>query len=476
MKEKGVIIIITFLTLGILLTLGAYFLSTSLAGSRISKSQETATRTYYLAEAGVNEAIWKLKNDEITTDGDDPWETCFTTNTVSCTDCKTWSDTFVRNYSADSTTTVSIENLGMCARGEIIATSSITFSSGKTSQRVIKIKVLKSLGSLTENSPIFAGAPSGECTIIASKLNIYDGNIFSSNNINIKNWSTVNIYDNPGTGEQEGKALAVSNVNISLSTLNASGTCDKAICDPVCDLLEECPPDPISMPAIDFDSDEETSYKSRADQAEQYGQCDVEGKNSGGSTVLTSSECLFTKNEFENLLWQIGEGGTLYLRHKADFNATSTYYVEGEIALKGKRYLDIDGVLVADGTINIGEKYHWGGSFGFTQITITDPGVGIPSGLLTKGKMNIGSYSSFQDVSIVGLLYSQDEMRITSIPNSFNLTGGAIARKFSLTSALQPLNIYLDNDVIREAVWGGPSPPGVPYSPVVTIEHWEEAY
>jgi len=72
-RKKGVILIVAFLTLGILLLLGVYFLSFTLTDSRISKSQVSATQTYYLAEAGVNEAIWKLKNDSI-------WKNNFETN------------------------------------------------------------------------------------------------------------------------------------------------------------------------------------------------------------------------------------------------------------------------------------------------------------------------------------------------------------------------------------------------------------
>jgi hypothetical protein len=196
--------------------------------------------------------------------------------------------------------------------------------------------------------------------------------------------------------------------------------------------------------------------------------------------VVSSDECVFTEDEVEDFFKNIGGGGTLFLKHKASQNGTSTYYVEGDINLKGKRYLNIDGILIADGTINIGEKKNWEGASGNSNITITDPGVGIPSGLLTKRKVNFGPYSASEDASIVGLIYSQDEMRLTSLPYSFNITGGMIARKFSLSSVsgAASLNVYLDNSIIREGVWGGSSPPGgsLTFSPVITIEHWEEAY
>ena len=70
-------------------------------------------------------------------------------------------------------------------------------------------------------------------------------------------------------------------------------------------------------------------------------------------------------------------------------------------------------------------------------------------------------------------------MRLTSLPHLFEVRGGIIARKFSLTSVFQSLNIYLDNVIIQEGVWGGPQPPSgtaPSYSPVVTIDHWEESY
>jgi len=483
LESEGSVILITILVLGVMIFLASFFITFSLTGCRISQSQAVSTRTYYLAEAGIQEAIWKLKNDEILSDGDDPWKTCFVSSTIDCPDCSSWQDSFVRNYTPDSTTTVSIEN-SQCAQGTINATATLSFGGNKVAQRVVKVKVIKAFGSLTEDSPLFAGAPSGESTIQASEMNIYDGNIFSNNNINIKFWSEVNVYDNPITPtstSQEGQVLSVQNINITLSTLTSSSTCSKNFCTQ--GICEKCPPDPVPMPAIDFDSSQANSYKNKALQAQEKGQCSVVGRDSTGNVVLTSSKCVFSEREFEDLLWQIGRGGTLTLEHKSSARATSTYYVEGGINLRGERYLEINGILVADETVNIGERFCWkrGGESdcGFDQITINDPGKGIPSGLLTKAKINFGPYTSFREINIKGLVYSQDEMRLTSIPYAFKVIGGMVARKFSLTSAFQPLNIYLDNVIIQEAVWGGPQPPGEDsqiFSPVVTIEHWEESY
>jgi len=63
-KNRGVISLIAFLSLGIFLLLGTYFLSLGLTETKITKSEEISAKTYYLAESGINEAIWKLENDE----------------------------------------------------------------------------------------------------------------------------------------------------------------------------------------------------------------------------------------------------------------------------------------------------------------------------------------------------------------------------------------------------------------------------
>ncbi len=470
-RQKGVIVVIAFLALGILLLLSAYLLSFTTVESKTAESQAVSVKTYYLAEAGINEAIWKLKNDQA-------WEDGF----VNEPECQTWQTSFTRSYLPNTATIVSIQN-SQCARGEITATSTITLSGGKKAQRVVRVKVLKSLGSLTEDSPVFAGAPSGESTIQASIMDVFEGNIFINNNFNIKLWSQVSA---------EGRALIVGNNTVSQeSILNADGVCAKNICQSTstCACADQekfdecsqnsCPPKSFSMPTIDFDSPEPTSYKNKTLTAQSQGQCSVVGKNAQSVTVLNSADCLFSESEFEDFLWLVGEGGKLILEHKTQGAAVSTYYVEGGINLEGGRSLEINGILVADGTVNIGEKSQWKGDSGFNQLTISDPGVGFPSGLLTKAKINFGFYAAFQDISITGLIYSQDEIRLVSVPTILNVVGGIVARKFSLTSAWSHLNIYLDNDIIREGVWGGPTPPGgerPPYSPVVTVEHWEESY
>lgn len=485
--SQGTVIIITFLILVALLLLGSYFLIFTLTESRISKSQEAGARTYYLAEAGINEAIWKLGNDGITTDGDPAWEADFIDpdkNPDSGGDY--WTAEFTRSFGDGSSCQVTIQN-SACGRGKIISTSTLSLPDGKTAQRIVKTTVFKALASPVKDSAILSGGSSENIDIKFSKLRIYDGNLFSNHNLDIKGASTVEVYDNPATLDDpetpetenlEGQVLAVGNLNQSSnSTLTSETICAKDTCTEKCEGYpptgEGCPPDPIPVPLVDFDSLSPYSFKSRAQTAQDGLECGV--LCNGAFCTTQPNKCVYSASEFEDLLWEVGEGGILTLNNVIT-------YVTGNIDLRGGRRLVVNGTLVADDNIKIGEKYSWtrGGQKdeGFSQITINRPTSESPSGLLTKRKINFGLYSSFQPIDITGIVYANDEVSMVSMPESFNVVGGIIARKLSLTSIWQWLNITLDNDIILYGLGYKINSQLIEpvFSPVITIDHWEESY
>jgi len=429
--------VIALVTLSLLLLLGIYFVTFVLTESRMSRSYNLATKTYYLAEAGINEAIWKLKNDDTTADGDEAWKDKFMTEP----DCNNWSATLERTgVSAlfeDSSYTVTIQN-SSCARGQIISTAKITLPEGKTTQRIIKIKVFKTLNPAPiEDSALFTGGPSEVMTVRSSLLNVYDGNLFSNNNIIIRNGSTVNIYDNGGSPELEGQTMAAGNISVLGSTLTTTAQCAKNICQAGCD---KCPPDVIDMPMIDFDSSAPESYKSKAEAA---------------GTVYTSSE-------FEDLLWT---NQNLTLNNEVT-------YVTGPIELRGGQIVTVNsGVLVADGTITIGERDCWTKTptesrCGDSQITITHT-PNIAAGLLTKNSISFGRYTL--QIDIVGLVYATDKLDLVRVPQTVDVTGAMMARKISIINVAEGVTTW-DSAIVKETI-GTPA-----YSPVVTVEHWEESY
>lgn len=491
-KQKGTVLIIAFIIFGVLIILGTYFLNFTLSELKITKSQTLAIQAYYLAEAGINKAIWKLKYDTTTTDGDLPWANCFVTSTVECGNCLGWSATFTitDELIPESQVIVSIQNsTSSCARGKITATSTIAFANDKVAQRVVKTSVYKALANPVQGAVVFSGGTSENIDIDASKIKVY-GNLFSNNNLNIKLISELEVY---ATSSGEGKILVVNNYNKSwLSDVSSTAICAKNTCNTTttCECTDtnkfqkcetnSCPPISISTPSVDFDSSNSTSFKNRAKALENEGKCQIFCKKVNQSPTLCSNKCVFEDpSSFEDLLWQVGENGTLIL---GTSDIPTITYIEGQIDLKGGRHLVVNGALLADGTINIGEKFQWvrGGKKdeGFSQITINRPTATTTSGLLTKSKINFGLYSSFTTTTITGVIYAYDEIRFTSIPQSFTVQGGIIARKLSFTSLFQWLNFILDDEIILYGL--GYVIDGVPinptYSPVITVEHWEETY
>lgn len=477
LSKKGTILIIAFLTLGILLLLGVYFISFTLTESRIAKSQTVGTQAYYIAEAGIHQAIWKLKNDDI-------WKECFATSTAKC-DCKYWKASFSTSTDTllpNSSVSVTIKNLE-CARGRIVATSTIVLLGGKMAQRVVETVVFKSLASPTEDAAVFSGGASENIDIKFSKIRVY-GNLFSNHNLDIKGESIVEVY---ATSSAEGKILAVGNFTTSTdSTVSSIAICAKDTCQTTstCACSSEeferceenrCPPLKLSMPLVDFDSAATSSFKSRAQQAEDNDDCSILCEKQGQSPYECSTECVFSEDVFNDLLWEVGEGGALILNITA---SPGIVYVEGRIEVRGGRHLVVNGALLADRTIDIGARYKWKGDEGKSQITINQPTTTTASGLLTKAKINFGSYSSLTTTTITGVVYANDEVRMVSLPEGFILTGGIIARKLSFTSVWQWFDFILNNEIIRYGLGYKIDTYSVnpTYSPIITIEHWEEAY
>lgn len=444
--QKGVIIIIAFLTLGILLLLGIYFLSFTITESKISASQEIATKTYYLAETGINEAIWKLNNDTITTDGDDAWKSDFVDKNKNSYP-NYWTDTFNGGEDLGGSYAVTIQNIAL-AQGEITSTATIDLPGGKTAQRVIKIGVFKAIGTPTEDIAVFSGGKGkhDEMKIKNSVIDIDNGeggDIFSNGDVKLEKKGEITVDKIRAV-----KKIKKPKKEKDWPILNVNAICAKDTCEGDC-TEEDCPPDSIGMPKVNFDKGE-NSYKKQAEAA----------------------GTLYTQKEFEDLLWKVGDGGTLTLSNISNI----VIYVKGSVRLRGNRNLVINnGVLVAEKNIEIGKKKDWKRGDekheGDCQLTITnDPIIegGAASGLLAKGKIEFGEYASS---TIAGLLYAGKEIKFKKMktPNTLTLTGGIMAKKVRFED-LEEINITLNDTVIHNVL------ENQIYSPLVIIEHWEESY
>ena len=458
--QKGTIVIISFIAVIILLILGFYFLNSVIAETRISKSMETAAVAYYLAESGINEAIWKLNNDS-------DWYENFVSETLNPdVSGEYWSDYFSRESIGGGSYFVTIENINR-GYGEIISMAEVPFFD-KKARRKIKISVFRGLDSPVYNAGIFTGGSSQNVSISHSKITINNGNLFAGNNLEISGLSIVRVVDDPETETLEGQIISSKEIKIKEeSVVEFETLCSSVDCYDGC---ESCPPEDMAVPLIDFDSESPTSFKERAKTRESENNCSVYCHPENGEEYQCSNKCFFSGKEFENLLSEAGEKGILILKNEIT-------YVSGSVNIEDDVMLDVNGVLVVDGDVIIGTKKIKSGDIG-CHIKITEPGPNKASGLLSTGKIDFGESSLRENTSIEGVLYAYNEMSLISVPYKIEVEGALIARKFSITSVFEGIEITLNNEKIMRALGYLIDDQVITpiFSPIIKVDHWEEVY
>lgn len=411
-QPRGSILILTLILTSLTVFLGIYVLSFSLTDRTLAQSHARALQAYYFGEAGINHAIFRLKNDGTYANGfetDAGWQTEFT---------------LANPFGAAGGYTVAITNTGL-ARADIVSTASLSFQ-GTAAQRVVRTKVFKAIGSINplgEN----AGYADGNIDISASDVRFHNGSAHSNNNFTVNVGSTVSV---------DTALNAVNNLIInggSAVTVNGLDS-EVAGAEIYAANYANGPAPAVTMPAIDFDSSDSRSYKSRA------------------ATV-------YSEAQFGSLL----EAADTVLALPGPIT-----YVEGDIVLRGDRDLAVTGALIAERDIIIGDRNCWQGHCGPSNVTVTVV-PGEPSGLLAKRKIKFDLYTG--DIAINGLVYANDQITVTTFTDLFDVTGGLVSRKLTITSVWQPLDVYRD-DVITAPAFNEYTS----FSPVISIEHWEEEY
>lgn len=407
-QPNGFALVTSIFIMLLMLSLALYATSFVITEMKISNSQSNSVKTYYLAESGIAEAIWKIKNDSVWKsgfEGDDGWTIDYTRDPAI--------------YSNGSYR-IQITNSEL-ARGDITVTASLDLGGGNLAQRVVKTSVYKALGeSIIGQHGEYAD---GNIDMSGTVLRVFNGGIFSNGNIIANYWSVINA---------DGAVQAVGNINTNQSSqIIASSTKASNLNPPA--------PDPIAMPAVSFDdAGDAESYKARASQ-------------------------IYTASQFSNLLWA-NRGKTLTLN--------GITYVTGAVDIYGSNDLIINGALAADGNITIGKNTVlccWGLScLNRSDIVINNPGEDAPSGLLSKGRVDFElCMDSFNGA---GLVYANDKINILSLPYNIDITGALVARKITLTSLWQGVNLTYDTALVNSALGSAA------FSPIVTVEHWEEEY
>lgn len=404
-NNDGIALLVTILLMSLILFLSLYFLTFSLNENRIANSQTLGTKTYYLAEAGIAEMVWKLKNNSTYQDNFE--------NNPSWTMSFTHDDPFGLN---SGSYTVNITNSNE-AHAEIVSTGSINLGSGKNTQRVIRTYVYKALGQtgLEDKS----GYADGNIDISGSIVNFYNGSAHSNNVFTVNGGSFIYVEsDLNAAGNYLESWTSSSNILGSIYAANYPPAAEE-----------------VDMPAIDFDSIATSSLKNRAD-------------------------IIYSSDDFEDLMW---DNQNLILNN----NIT---YVEGDVEIKGAQTLTINGLLVIERDLEVGVKNNWKSRSGSNSI-IVNHASGTPSGILVGRQINIKEYTN--TINATGVIYANDQINIINIQpgiSSFDIVGGLVSRKLTITSSWQPINITHDNNILMEVF------EATEYSPIILVEHWEEEY
>lgn len=441
-NTKGSIMVMAMVILATLTFLATYFLSFTITGAKMTQSYELSTRAYYMAEAGLAEAIFKLQKDPV-------WQAAFETMpTIEDPLCAGWSISPLTRVSVlelGGSYTVSVVNLG-CAKAEISSIGTVTYGDA-TGRKVAKTQVYKAMGNVVSEFGIFSGGSSENIEFKSSNpVRIHNGSLFSNNLLKVKNESQVSV---------DNKALAANDILIDNDAQLNAISCAKNICQEGCEAISECPPDSVSLPPLDFDSDEPTSYLSQA----QQGDCSSVRQDG-------QSNCLFTPAQFTKIMWDNYPSLSLPVG--------ATVYVAGDINISASQTVTVNGILAADGNINLGNNLCWMYSAfpyvrcGNPNIVVLSPGAGQSSGLLAEGKVNVSNY--LNSLNVQGLIYAGEEAKFSSLNHQTEIHGGVVGRKLTFSSLWNGFDVYLDPDMIVNTFHD------VQYSPTITIDHWEENY
>ena len=133
-KQRGFVLILSMLVLATLMMVGSYLVSVSNSENKIATSQFLASKDYYLAETGINEMLWKIKNNTST-------RQAFLNGSLGVSDNISRANVFNDSRASYA---VSAKNT-TAAEAWVTATSTYAINS-YISQRVVKSYVAKATG------------------------------------------------------------------------------------------------------------------------------------------------------------------------------------------------------------------------------------------------------------------------------------------------------------------------------------------
>jgi Tfp pilus assembly protein PilX len=239
----------------------------------------------------------------------------------------------------------------------------------------------------------------------------------SANNITINNGglhSNGNIITNASTNlTVQGAITAVGSNNLTAGNVHADSTRDKHSNPPVAI---------VEMPSVSFDNaGDPNSLKARAAH-------------------------VYTPTQFANTVL-----------NNSIITLTGINYVTGDINITGAKIITINGALVSDGSININ---------GAVNMTVNQPTTSTPAGLIAKNNI---TFTAAANVNLSGIIYGNNTCDMSNSALNLTVNGAIICMNTNLKGTA---NLTINTNPQRTAAVLG----SAGFSPVVTVQHWEEEY
>lgn len=317
---SGFVLIVVTVVLAALLFLGSYFLEQSTAEIRISGSENAASKAYYLAEAGANEAIYKFKNDSA-------WKTKFLNGTLA-------NDTVTRSavFDANGGYTISATSAGD-ALADIVVTATYNVG-GQQAKRVIKSRFTRATNPAdTWGQSMYGGDTStqqnGNVTV-SRTCTVTGGTLQANQNFKVTNHATLTV----NSAKVQANNNIIVNGGGSLALNDSTQT-------------EHVPT--VGMPQLDFDSSSGTSLKNRADQTYTAAAFAAlpSGTTLNGVTYVTGNATWTNKNLTVNGI--LAASGDITLSLSSAYSVTINS-ASGGSGLLGKNNIN---ATVTDANLNI---------------------------------------------------------------------------------------------------------------------------
>lgn len=408
---------ITVLILMIVLAAITYLFAEVIFGElSIARNNRSGSLAFTLAEAGVQEAIYKVQYDG-------PTRAAFLDGT---------SIPSINRASAlinNGAYTVTFQNTN---KGVATITSVGEYTMGaKKARREVRVGIAQATSqTYLYDAGIFTHAATGNATgDIEIKqnaiLNVYDGGLIAGRHLDLQ-------QDTQVTAEKEVKyGPGGAFTHKSPYVLNCQ--CLITDTDPLLP-PPQCSPPPvgctpaqlataIEMPRIDI-----AAYEQEAKKPEN-----------GTYFTDASSFLTYSTNHSNNL--------------------TGIFYVDGQLTIDDGRKITLTGVLISSQNITIGGNT----SAKSAELEILKTGA-QPSGVVANN-FSVASYGKF---SGTGLIFNQESTSFDSSSDSITWTGGILSRRIYLYA--RTLNIHFDRNAIIDTL-------DDPFdTPVVELNHWEEEY